>query len=237
MDSFEQGSPLHFLCLAVCVAALFVTGFLARYSAGKPRLSMALRRGIAFGCLLFWFLSNGYSFVDERFDWRESLPLHFCNLADLIGAFAIITRNRTSQALMYFWTFALCIWAFLTPSLYVGPTTLWFWLFWLYHLFIPIATAWIVVADGFRPTWADWRRALGLSLVYMAILAVLDAITGWNYGFVGPSVPSQKNLLDFLGAYPLRLVWMAFVGSGLFALLMLPWKRHWSQKSQDSGAP
>ena len=142
-----------------------------------------------------------------------------------LGAYAVAMRHRTSQALMYFWSFALCLWAFLTPSLYVGPAHLWFWLFWLYHLFIPVSTAWILVADRFRPTWRDWRHSVLVTLAFMAALAVLDAITGWNYGFVGPSKPTQANLLDFLGPYPLRLVWMACVGTGLFALLMLPWMR------------
>jgi uncharacterized membrane protein YwaF len=59
----------------------------------------------------------------------------------------------------------------------------------------------------------------------MAVLVALDAITGWNYGFVGPSLPTQKNILDFLGPYPLRLLWMALIGAFLFTLLMIPWLR------------
>jgi len=225
MDTFTQGSPLHALCLAACLLATVAAALLARRFRGKDPAEKRLRLTIVVSCLVSWMLSNGYGLFGGRFSWSESLPLHFCNLANLLGAHAVATRHRTSQSLMYFWTFALCLWAFLTPSLYTGPTSPWFWLFWIYHLFIPVATAWILVADRFRPTWRDWSRSVALTLAFMGLLAILDAVTGWNYGFVGPSKPTQANLLDFLGPYPVRLLWMALVGSSLFALLMLPWWR------------
>lgn len=233
MDTFTQGSILHGVCLLVCALATGVTVLLARRVApiqGRSKLRTGVRHFLITGCVVSWILSNGYFFVGGRFSWDLALPLQFCNLANLIAAIALFTRRRTPQALMYFWAFALCIWAFITPSLYVGPASLWFWLFWMYHLFIPLSTAWILAGDGFRPTWADWRRSLLLTLAYMSFLALLDAMTGWNYGFVGPSLPTQRNLLDFLGAYPLRLLWMALIGAGLFFLLMLPWRRKRSQE-------
>lgn len=225
MDSFAQGSIVHGFCLLVCLSGVLVTVRLARRLRDTASAARLLRHCLIAGCLVSWVLSNGYGLLGGRFSWSESLPLQFCNLANLLGAHALATRHRSSQSLMYFWSFALCIWAFLTPSLYVGPSHLWFWLFWLYHLCIPISTSWILVADRFQPTWRDWRISVISTLTYMAALAMLDAVTGWNYGFVGPSKPSQANLLDFLGPYPLRLVWMALIGTFLFLLLMLPWLR------------
>ena len=220
---FVQGSFLHFLCLAVSALAAVATALAARRWRDEPATASIWRRGIAVGCLVSWALTAAYQLHPERFSWHGSLPLQFCNLANLIGAYAVATRRRLPQSLTYFWTFALSSWAFLTPSLYVGPAELGFWIFWLYHVFIPISAAWVLVADRFRPTWADWRRALAVTVLYMGLLAVLDALTGWNYGFVGPDTPSQANLLDFLGPYPLRLLWMLLIGSALFALLMVPW--------------
>jgi hypothetical integral membrane protein (TIGR02206 family) len=225
MDTFAQGSPLHLASLLVCLLVVIVTVLVARRVRDREAAAAPLRLGIAAGCLVSWILSNGYGIFPERFSWSESLPLHFCNLANLIGAHAVATRHRIAQSLIYFWSIALCSCAFLTPSLYVGPSDLWFWLFWIYHAFIPVSVAWILVADRFRPVWRDWRNAVVITLAFMAALAILDAITGWNYGFVGPSVPTQKNLLDFLGPYPIRLLWMALVGGFLFTLLMIPWLR------------
>ena len=220
--TFTQGSLLHLLCLTVCIASAIVTACLARQERRCDRNSSLLRHIIVAGSLLSWILSNGYGFFPSRFIWSESLPLHFCNLANLLGAIAVSTRFRIAQSLMYFWTFGLSIWAFLTPSLSVGPADVWFWLFWLYHVFILIAATWILVADGFLPTWSDFGKSLFITLAYMGLLTILDFFTGWNYGFVGPSLPSQANLLDFLGPYPTRLVWMALIGAAIFSLLMIP---------------
>lgn len=225
MDTFAQGSPLHLASLMVCAVAVILTVLVAHRVRAQESTTSPLRMGIAAGCLVSWILSNGYGILPERFSWSESLPLHFCNLANLIGAHAVATRHRISQSVLYFWSTALCTCAFLTPSLYVGPSDPWFWLFWIYHAFIPVSVAWILVADRFRPAWRDWKNAVVLTLGFMTVLAVLDAITGWNYGFVGPSLPTQRNLLDFLGPYPLRLLWMALIGAFLFTLLMIPWLR------------
>ncbi len=225
LTTFTQGSVLHLFCLVVCLILTTVAATLARRDLREGRANSVIRDGIAAGCVLSWCLSNGYGILPGKFSWDQSLPLHFCNLANLIGAVAVRYRFRTAQSLMYFWTFGLCLWAFLTPSLYVGPLDPWFWLFWLYHVFILISVIWILVADRFRPGWRDCGRSLILTLIYMAILTVLDYFTGWNYGFVGPSVPDQTTILDFLGPYPIRLLWMALVGTGIFALLLVPWIR------------
>lgn len=225
MDTFSQGSTLHFISLGVCLVAVLVTVAAAVRVRDREASARPLRLAIATGCLLSWILSNGYGIFPGRFSWSESLPLHFCNLGNLFGAHAVAARHRVSQSLVYFWSIALCSCAFLTPSLDVGPSELWFWLFWIYHAFIPVSVAWILVADRFRPGWRDWKDAVVLTLGFMAALAVLDAITGWNYGFVGPGLPTQKNILDFLGPYPLRLLWMALIGALLFTLLMIPWLR------------
>ena len=183
--TFTQGSLLHLLCLAVCLVLTVVTARLARQERRCDQDSSRLRHLIVVGSLLSWILSNGYGLHPSRFIWSESLPLHFCNLANLIGALAVSTRFRSAQSLMYFWTFGLSIWAFLTPSLYVGPASLWFWLFWLYHAFILIAATWILVADGqqLHGTAAGLRDANHHSAHVSAGYALS---TGWDSRLVGP---------------------------------------------------
>ena len=83
----------------------------------------------------------------------------------------------------------------------------------------------MLCVDRFRPGWTDWRKSVIITLIYTILLSLLNYITGWNYGFLGPDVPSQPNLLEFLGPYPIRLLSMVFVGAFLFTLLMLPWRR------------
>jgi len=224
LSAFEIGSMVHVVTLLACAVIVIVTVILTRRHCHDARITRGIRASIVFGCLSSWVLSNGFWLQPSYFDWSSSLPLHFCNLANLVSAVAIWKKTRPAQSLLYFWSFGLCTWAMLTPALTAGPMTLWFWLFWLYHLFIFISVA-VVLTDGFRPTWADFRRSLTLTLSYMGILAIVDAVTGWNYGFVGKGMPLQPSPMDFLGPYPIRLLWIALIGTTIFALLMLPWIR------------
>lgn len=228
LETFNIFSPVHIVTLLAClVVSIAIAYFGCRWKSLSTH-SRFLRGSVVAGCLLFWILSTGFWFQPQYFRWDTALPLQFCNLANLIGALAVARRIRAMQSLLYFWSFALCIWAFLTPSLDVGPAHVWFWIFWLYHLFILIAVLFTLAVDKFRPTWKDFLTALGLTFGYMVLLAILNAITGWNYGFVGAGTPIQPSPVDVLGPYPLRLVWMALIGTAVFAILMLPWLRRHS---------
>lgn len=219
---FEIGSAIHIVTLFSSALLVVATIHLTRKHRGNPRITGTIRAVVISGCLLSWVLSNGFWLQPGLFAWERSLPLHFCNLANLIGAVAIWKQARAAQSLLYFWSFGLCVWAMLTPALRDGPNTLWFWLFWSYHVFIFISVA-VVLTDGFRPEWKDFRQSLALTLGYMFLIAAVNALTGWNYGFVGEGMPLQPSPMDFLGPYPLRLIWIALIGTAIFAFLMLPW--------------
>src|SRR6056297_2668469 len=222
LDEFHLFSALHWLTLGCCVALPLAVVFLAGRIRENGAAMKSGRRGIAGGNLVIWIIACGFWFHPDYFRIEQSLPLQFCNLANLIAFAAVGFRSRIARSLLYFWTFALCIWAFLTPFLTVGPSHPWFWVFWLYHLLIPLATAWVMAIDRFRPTSDDLRSAIIVTASYALLLAGLNAATGWNYGFVGPGNPGQPSLIDVLGPYPLRLVWIFLVATVLFILLFLP---------------
>lgn len=234
LTTFTPGSLVHGLTLLFCVGISACVLWAGRLNEERFTPSRRQRLAIVIGCLISWVLSVGYLLQPSQFRWDLSLPLHFCNLANLIGAWAVWTRHRDAQAISYYWALGLCSWAFLTPSLEVGPARVWFWFFWFYHLMILVALVQVLILDRYRPNWRDFRRALGVSLIYMALLAVIDAITGWNYGFVGRGKPLQASPIDAFGPYPWRILVMALIGSGVLALLTLPWVIHWRKLRRPS---
>jgi hypothetical integral membrane protein (TIGR02206 family) len=225
--TFRTGSPLHGLCLLACagiVAGFAILGRRAR-DPGDGRSRLRLRRFAGYGCLAAWLVNTAFWCLPGRFDWATSLPLQFCNLANLIGAAAVLGKGRFWKTILYFWTPTLCIWAFLTPVLRGGYGTVEFWIFWGYHLFIPLALAEVIVVQRYRPNGTDFRNAWIFTVAYMALLAIPDYHFGWNYGFVGPSAPDSPTLIDVLGPYPWRLLWMILIGTGLYLLVWLPWRK------------
>ena len=53
--------------------------------------------------------------------------------------------------------------------------------------------------------------------------APVDIIFDTNYGYVGPTRPSVPTLIDFLGPWPLRVIWLILIGASVFVLAWAPW--------------
>lgn len=229
---FRTGSPTHLLALGVCTAILFAFDRVARRYRAVPdelerrRKLGRLRQFVGWGCLASWLGNTGYWLFIADFRWDQSLPLQYCNLANLIGAVAVLRESgRLFKAVLYFWATTLCVWAFLTPVVGSGPGGAEFWIFWAYHLFIPLAVLETFLIQRFRPRFSDLTNAVAFTLLFTLLLAMIDHYFGWNYGFLGPSTPSQPTLLDVLGPYPLRLLWMILIATALFFAAWLPWRR------------
>jgi uncharacterized membrane protein YwaF len=55
-----------------------------------------------------------------------------------------------------------------------------------------------------------------ITLAYGGLVIPLNMLFGWNYGYAGQSTPDNPTLLDKLGPWPLRLVWMTGIVSVFF---------------------
>ncbi|MGQ0538935.1 MAG: TMEM164-related integral membrane acyltransferase, partial [Gemmatimonadaceae bacterium] len=113
--------------------------------------------------------------------------------------------------------------AILTPDLESGPAKHAFWIFWLMHVLIVGGAVYALVVRGYRPTRRDCGFAIAVGWLWLAIVFGLNLLTGENYGYLGPAKPSQPTLIDVLGPWPLRVLWMGLLGTAAMALLQLPW--------------
>lgn len=171
-----------------------------------------------------WISYQAYDFTQHGFDPRYTLPLQMCDVATVIAALVFVRPSRRLQSLAYFWGLALSTQAIITPDLAGGPTSLSFWAFWLYHLFVVGAGVYVVAVQRFRPEWSDLRFALLTGVLYAAGIFAIDAAFGLNYGYLGRGTPSRPTLLDVLGPWPLRVVFMVLLAAGAMTVLWLPWR-------------
>ncbi|MCB1097276.1 MAG: TIGR02206 family membrane protein [Verrucomicrobiae bacterium] len=218
---FRSGSAVHFLALAACALGVLIYGVLARqHREGRhPWLAKAL----AAGCITAWIINTVTALTSKHFSWETSLPLYYCNWANLLGAAVLLTRSRTAESLLYYWACGLTVWAFITPTLEFGPTRIGFWIFWGYHLCIALAVCHLLVADRFRPTLKDWLVASAITILYGLALLPINVHFGWNYAFLGQTKPHAPTPIEALGTWPLRLVWLALLAIVVFFLLTAPW--------------
>lgn len=222
-ETFRGFSPLHGATLLVwaCAVALLIV---ARGRARRRGRERSFDRGLGWALLAAYMMVNIWWAWPGRFEWARSIPIHVCDLAALFAPLALLTGRRWPRTLLYFWGLGLSSQGMITPVVRVGLAYGEFWMFWINHGVVIGAGLYDVIARGYRPTWRDWGFASCLGLIYIAALFGLDAATGWNYGYVGPSVPEAPTIVDGLGAWPLRVVWIVLIALAAMALLVVPWE-------------
>ena len=213
----------HVITVAVFLAAVDAMCWIGRRVRGTANER-------AYGIVLsvcvwaLWFGYQAYDISTRGFSASHALPLQLSDVTAAVAGLVFIWPNRKLQSLAYFLGLALGSQAVFTPDLTTGPTTVSFWAFWLYHLFVVGAGIYVVAVQRFRPAWGDLRFALLFGLAYVAIVFTIDAIFDLNYGYMGRPMPSRPSLLDFLGPWPLRVVFMVLLASAVMTLLLLPWQ-------------
>ena len=231
---FRPFTPTHGAAVAGCaavIAAVAWIGIYARHARGAAA-ERRWRRGFGGFALGVFVFSTVWNLLPGNFDWESALPLQFCDLGLLVAGGVLLGGARWLRGLLYFWGTVFTLQAFATPVLQAGPATVTFWLFWTAHTTITGAAVYDLAVGKFRPTFADAARSYLISIFYAVGLLALDNLTGWNYGYVGPAKPGTPTLLDALGEYPLRLLWMLLLVAAGYALAWAPWAKKRSRGAE-----
>lgn len=233
-DEFVNFSPTHFITLAACLLvmiALAVAGRRCRQTPAGRSLHWAwfsIALGVQLVNIIFFAfvlrLPADDTHAQPHTDWSVALPLQICDLAGLLLIPALLTKSRLLRTILYYWAIGLCTEAFITPVLGYGWRNIRFWLFWSSHVTIVATAIYFLAAEGYRPTWRDFGVSTIVILAYGALVIPLDIVCGFNYGFANKDNDlGTTTILDYLGPWPLRLLFMFLVVEAVFALLTAPW--------------
>jgi hypothetical integral membrane protein (TIGR02206 family) len=148
-----------------------------------------------------------------------------CDIVTLLVSLKLLNpQSRWLSIALYFGGIGLCTNALLTPDLREGWLQFEFWAFWIRHAAIMIVAIYDLAVYGFRPGWDDWRRACIAGLAYLGIVTLINVSFKVNFGFVGDSLPGHPSVLDVLGPWPLRLLWVILIVGSLWAAMVAPWR-------------
>lgn len=210
------------------LAALFLLAILAGMAAVSARtlsVSRSVWIGRALGVLLVSYAIFMYARLALRgeLSFEYSLPLELCHWVLACCVLSLFRQNQLASEIAYFWGFAGTLQAALTPELSEGFPSFDFIQFFWGHGGILLAIVYFIAGQHFRPRPGSvWRMLVAVN-VYALIIGTVDAVFGWNYGYLCRK-PSQPSLLDYLGPWPWYLVSLEFIAFANFALLALPWK-------------
>lgn len=222
LHAFQPFSVHHVVVL--CISALIwgvLLGVGRRWRA-DPKETL-WRRLWGGGIIVTQIATITWWLLPANWEPGVSLPLHVCDLAAWAGAVALLTRWRLAACIMYFWGIGLSSQAFFTPTLQEGPSQMQYWWFWIQHTQIVGVGLYVVIVDGFRPTLRDVGFITLLSFGYLAAVLAINLPFGLNYGYVGQADPSTDTIIQRLGAWPGRLLWMALIVAAVYLLMWAIW--------------
>ncbi len=238
LRDFTPFSAFHVMtagALIVLMAASAYVGTRWRGTAREARLRRAWIASIALfqAVVIAWFLSP------RHFDIQESLPLQVCDLVPWIACLALWARGRAWRALLYFWGIGLSTQAFFTPIVEEGLGHPKFWFFWLGHTQIVGSAIYDVVVLRYRPTAKDLGIASAALTAYALAMIGLDVALGVNYVYVGNMTPPRPTIIDRLGPWPMRVVWLGLIAHGVMAASWAAWPlgRFLTRRPREAGVP
>lgn len=210
-------------------------GALAATAASASGLSWVVRRqpasrladGIRVGLAVLLLAGTAAYLVAEKISGTLTLwhvvPLHLCDLAIFLGAYALLTRNPRACELLYFWACTGTLLALVTPDVQTGFPHWRCLSFFFLHGVVLVAS--ITLVHGYRiepGKGAPWRAFL-LTNAYAALVGIVNLAFGTNFLFLREK-PGSRTLLDSFGPWPYYLVACEGLALGLFLLLDLPFR-------------
>ncbi len=225
---FEHWSPLHFYILFITFLLSIGLPFTVRRF-GSPKISYGL--GVILGSILLlnYVVYIIYRVREGYWQIKYDLPMEFCNWAAVVTSLALFTRNRTLAELSYFWVMAGSFQGVLTPDLAVSFPHIYFFIFFIAHSGLVISSLYAVFGLGLAPRKGAVLRSVMYSQIYVFTALLLDFLLDANYGYMR-SKPTAGSALDFLGPWPIYILWLEGIGVLFFGILYLPfWKKNRSK--------
>ena len=221
-NSFEPFGVTHAVVVIVTAALIVWSCRRGKRRFGTPA-ERTFRKKWVLSIVFVQILHMGYWLMPDHFDIGTSLPLHLCDLVVWVAAAALTWDKRWVRALLYFWAIGLSTQAFFTPVLRQGPATVHFWFFWITHVQIVGSAIYDVAARGYRPTGRDYLTITIANFAYLGLVTPFNLLLGVNYGYLGESRPNVTTIIDALGTWPMRLVWVALIVQGGMLGMWLVW--------------
>jgi len=219
--SFQAFGPSHLAAMVgIALLAVGATALVRR----RPRAGRVAQIGLAFVLLA----ASGVFVALEMASGTASpwmfLPLHLCDMAIFVAAFALLTRDQLAGEILYFWAFAGTLLAIVTPDLASDvPSRDYFFYFGL-HGGVVAAAASLVLGLRRRLRPGAPLRAWLVTNAYAGLVLLVNLSLGTNYMYL-LAKPEQPSLLDLFGPWPIYLFVCEVVAIALFALLYLPLRR------------
>jgi len=215
-------STAHLSAVAIVLGVCILLAFGLRSPQLLPRHREIVRHSLAIFAivnLIAWYVWEWYSGLSSL---AFSLPIQICTSATILCPLMLWRRSYRLFELLYFWGLAGASQALVTPDIGVfGFPHFVFVIFFTSHGSILVCVVFMLVAEGYRPYWSSLGRVIPITLSFLAVAGLANALTGGNYLFVARK-PSFPTLIDYLGPWPWYVLSLIAIGIVSFIIVYLP---------------
>jgi hypothetical integral membrane protein (TIGR02206 family) len=151
----------------------------------------------------------------------ELLPFQLCGLSTLLSVWLLMKPSELGFNVLYIWGFGGAAMGLLMPEVEYGfphPLNLTFFLGHAYPIYVAMH---FVVVRRFRPRILLLPQVFVITMILLGIMMVVNPVLGTNYLFVSGK-PMGGELLNFMGPWPIYIVWMVAFGTSVALLLHAP---------------
>jgi hypothetical integral membrane protein (TIGR02206 family) len=225
-------SPPHWLALLV-LAVIFSSIWLFRNWFASPKVDLRTRWVIAILLITQELSLNLWHVSIGDWDAGSTLPLHLCGVGILLAAFLMINRNYLLYELVYFWGLGGAIQALLTPDIGIyGYPHYRYFQFFLSHGTLIFASLYMTWIGGMRPSHRSIWKVMGITNIYMVIIAGFNYLVDGNYLFICHK-PVNGSISDILGPWPWYILSLEVVALISFYLYYSPFAlKDWIEKQR-----
>ena len=221
-ESFVFFSPPHWAALGVMFLIYGLLWFYRDRFKENAKLDLWTRRTTAFVLLAQEFSLSIWRMSHGVWEPGTSLPLHLCGMGIVLAAFMMINRNYLLYELVYFWGLGGAIQACLTPNIgeYGYPHYRYF-QFFVSHGTLIFASLYMTWVGGLRPTHKSIWKVMGITNIYLVIIAGFNTLTNGNYLFICHK-PETGSIMDAMGPWPWYVLVLEVVAVISFYIYYLP---------------
>ncbi|MDB4265316.1 TIGR02206 family membrane protein [bacterium] len=215
----ELFSLSHFLTLVAIALIAFICIYAGRKGSAWPRVMLA------FFCLAIFPINQlALMTLDFKIALNNIIPFHLCDLAALTAGFGLLTQKPLLCELTYCWGIAGTMQGLIFPNLLWDFPYPMYWSFFIQHGVIVIVALYLPLALKWRPSPGVVPRVIFWNQIYFISAIALNTTLGTNFGFLA-SKPLVASPLDYLGDWPVYLIWLQVIAAVIMICLLLPFSR------------
>ena len=220
---FEIFGTVHLLTI---LSIVVVSIFLPKFYKNKSDKQISLMTKVVAGIIAAHVIISPYKdlyLLAEPYDWRETIPLHMCDLSEIFLVWFLLGGPRLLYTCAFFWGLGGATMAILTPD--ISHHDLDYIFFMIGHGMIIVGIMYATVTLGNRPNAKDIITvSLITALVLLPIVYAINLILGEpaNFWYL-IAKPEGASLMDVFPDPPYHLLVTTPLAISVFYLIYLPY--------------